>query len=157
MQKIIEYCKCGCGQKLPEKNIIRQKQPAYIKRFKEIGFINGHQSKGHKQWKWNNGKSRTSNGYIDIKMPEHPFATKRGHVSEHRLIMEKHIGRYLEPNEEVHHLNGIRDDNKIENLVILKKGQHTSLHHKGKKCHPNSKMTREKALKGWDARHKKQR
>ena len=56
-------------------------------------------------------------GYIMRKAPYHPYANSRGYVPEHRLVMENQINRYLVPRKElVHHINGVRDDNRIENL-----------------------------------------
>ena len=73
---------------------------------------------------WKGGKIK-SHGYI-LKWDRESSSYKR----EHRLIMEKHIGRKLKDNEDIHHLNGVKDDNRIENLMVLTKSKHTELHEK---------------------------
>lgn len=75
------------------------------------------------------GRYKTTEGYIDVHVPEHPFARSRGYVMEHRLVMEQRLGRYLTPKEHVHHINEIRDDNRIENLVFCaSNSEHRKLH-----------------------------
>lgn len=62
----------------------------------------------------------TKNGYIMVLAPNHPRhkGQKANYVFEHILVMEEKLGRYLLPNENVHHINGIKDDNRIENLEL---------------------------------------
>ncbi len=102
----IKLCECGCGQSVK------------FYRKKPNRFINGHCHRGNYHHKWKNGR-RITNGYVMIIIRDHPFATCRGYVLEHRLVMEKFLGRYLDPKEVVHHKNSIRHDNRIENLILF--------------------------------------
>lgn len=68
---------------------------------------------------WKNGRSYHKKGYLLIRHPEHPRAkSNSGYVFEHILVMEESLNRYLVSGETVHHLNGIKDDNRIENLEL---------------------------------------
>lgn len=60
-------------------------------------------------------------------LPEHPRADKKGYVLEHIIIMEEALGRLLLPGENVHHLNGIKDDNRLENLELWARPQPTGI------------------------------
>lgn len=67
--------------------------------------------------------------YIEIYIPSHPYATKRGYVRKHRLVMEEHVKRYLNPDEIVDHIDGNTLNNNISNLRIMTKKEHDSLRH----------------------------
>ena len=69
---------------------------------------------------WDGGRQIDREGYVLIYCPKHPYACNRGSVREHRLIMEKKIGRYLKPSEVVHHKDGNRSNNKTSNLILFK-------------------------------------
>jgi len=69
-------------------------------------------------------------GYWYVMDKSHPFSNKQGYIAEHRLIMEKHLGRFLKPGEIVHHINHDPIDNRIENLGLCENaGRHIADHH----------------------------
>lgn len=72
---------------------------------------------------WDRGPVRTitRKGYVNIRFPGHK--PNQGQP-EHRYIMEQHLGRKLEKDEVVHHINAVKTDNRVENLMVIKQNQH---------------------------------
>lgn len=68
---------------------------------------------------WKGGRVMTYDGYIRVRIPDHPNCDSAGYVLEHRYVMSLHLGRPLEPQEVVHHINGDKTDNRIENLELM--------------------------------------
>jgi len=74
-----------------------------------------------------------SEGYVLIKKPNYPYTQKSGYIPEHKYKTEKKIGRPLKENEIVHHKNGDKTDNRLENLELMTRKQHVKHHHIGAK------------------------
>lgn len=66
---------------------------------------------------WKGGQIKRL-GYVFIKAKDHPNADCLGYVKRSRLVMEKYLGRYLKPEEIIHHINEIKDDDRLENLQL---------------------------------------
>ena len=99
------------------------------KRPKEFGKKMSLAMMGEGNHRWRGGIRRGAGGYILRKARNHPFAQSNNYVAEHRLVMEQHLGRYLTREEQVHHINGVRSDNRLENLILFSsKGEHSKHH-----------------------------
>ena len=114
-----KYCSRVCS--MPETNKILEmngKETRFQKgqeAHNKVGFMYSIARKGGKAYKL-------------IFKPEHPFATMKGYVREHRLVMEESLGRFLEKDEMVHHINGDTLDNKVDNLQVMSGAEHRRFH-----------------------------
>lgn len=86
---------------------------------------------------WKGGRFISKKGYVFVRCPEHHRRGRNGYVLEHVLVMERHLGRSLiyysmahSSNEVVHHVNGEKSDNRIENLRLMTHSEHMTLHGK---------------------------
>lgn len=116
-----KYCSRNCS--------IKETNKALVISGRKTRFKKG--STPHNKVGFSFQKSRKDgNTYKLIYKPEHPFSTKKGYVREHRLVMEEHLGRTLEKDEVVHHINGDTLDNSLDNLQLMTFVEHCRLHTK---------------------------
>lgn len=112
---IDEKCECGCGEIIgnwkfrPERNAPKFKLGHYFRK------------NGSAEYKGNKG-------YSLVYVPEYKNANKNGTMLEHRYVMEQHLQRDLLPSEDIHHINGIKNDNRIENLEVIDHAEHSKMH-----------------------------
>jgi hypothetical protein len=78
--------------------------------------------------RWKGGRVIATNGYVMVWEPTHRLAHSNGYVPEHRMVAEEMIGRELAPEEEIHHRNGDRRDNRPANLEVLTHAEHAARH-----------------------------
>lgn len=104
----------GISRSCKEAQLLRSKQ----------GKSSGPNSPG-----WRGGRF-IAHGYVHLYMPDHHLANPKGYVREHRLVWEQANGKRLTPDMSVHHLNGIKDDNRPENLIALPNTEHSKTHSK---------------------------
>lgn len=107
-------------------------------------FTKGHKFSVGNKASWKGGRFVDSQGYIRIYKPEHPNVMINKYVFEHRLVMEKHLGRLLKSSEIVHHLDGDKTNNEISNLKLYSSnGKHISKHKRGIKRPEHSKKIKQ--------------
>jgi hypothetical protein len=133
-KQVLVSCACGCGAAFPK--------------FDGYGasrrYLPGHSSRGENHPNWNRGCAHHSAGYILLKRPDHPTADHKGYVPEHRLVIEAHLGRYLFPGECIHHANGDKSDNRLENLRLCGSNAEHKLQHRH--LHPDYRLPSEPNL-----------
>jgi len=106
---------CGCGLRKRKNSLVCRVCSSAM----QGGAFNGN---------WAGGKTHHTRGYVMMKAPGHPRAENNsGYVFEHILVVESHIGRYLLPKENVHHVNGVKDDNRVVNLELWSRPQPTGV------------------------------
>ena len=136
VEKFTVACEvCGKEMSRPKSQVEDKKyivcsRKCFFTRIKGVN-LSGFFKKGNKKEKCINYKDgkQMANGYVMVLLPEYPNATRKGYVYEHRVVMEQSIGRYLDAKEVVHHINEVKTDNRIENLMLFKSvGEHTSHH-----------------------------
>lgn len=93
-----------------------------------------HNPRGEKAHRWVNGTTHESGYVLVLLQPDdtfYPMAKEGGYIKEHRLVMAKSLGRLLVTGEIVHHKNGVRNDNRIDNLELTTFREHALSHNKG--------------------------
>lgn len=120
----------GCQRKV---ELLGLCNPHY-QRLKKNGDLQVHRpincKSGAFNPKWRGGDIKIQDNRTLIYVPNHPYPSHSGgkHVLRYRLVMEQYLGRYLSPNEIVHHKNGDCTDDRIENLEVMSQSDHAKLH-----------------------------
>ena len=114
-------CQCGCNEIIIIRRVYKYRGVPRTKK--------GHQNRGSGNGMWKSGALVNIAGYRMIHMPHHPKAQKpRGYILEHRIIPEAYLGRVLDDDETVHHIDKMKLNNFPENLAVLSRKDHTRFH-----------------------------
>lgn len=109
-----------------KQSIDHKAQRLGLKKTDELLYSNRSARRGEKSPTWQGGKTHSTKGYVVL--------SNNGNVIfEHRAVMETHLGRKLTDDEVVHHINGDKTDNRLENLQLMTRGEHSTMHNKRRK------------------------
>ena len=86
--------------------------------------------RGEEHYNWKGGIRLKDDGYRLVHRRGHPLADSKGYVREHRLVAQEALGKPLPRTAVLHHVNGVRDDNRRSNLVVCESGGYHRLLHK---------------------------
>ena len=111
-------CHCSCGNLCAILGTSLKQESTKSCGCYRAEWCRSNNKSGSKAANWRGGKSVTYEGYVRVYCPDHPRAKSDTYVLEHVLVMEQRMGRHLYPGENVHHKNGVRDDNSPENLEL---------------------------------------
>ena len=113
---------CVCSQPFYAQPSIRRStcsMDCRTEHYRQLGNLLQGAKPGERNSRWKGGRYLSGKRYWLVLRPDHPHADRHGYVREHRLVMEKHLDRYLLPTEVVHHLNRDTTDNRLENLKLF--------------------------------------
>lgn len=132
----VKLCECGCGQPAPIARTTSARD-GWVKG-QPKRFIHGHHGRGKprsSETRKKIGDSQRGDGtyhnasgrFVQVGI-DHPMADANGWVADYRLILADHLGRMLSSDEHVHHIDCDRQNNSIENLVVVTQSQHARIH-----------------------------
>ena len=130
-------------------SIYKKAMALSIKRNKEIEFVN--RSTGRE---WTHNKQKNYKGYVLVYRKGHHRADKYGRVFEHIVVWEDFNNTKIPDGHIIHHINGIKDDNRIENLKLMTISEHSIFHNSQREISNKTRLKISKANKGKTAKEK---